>query len=488
MFEKVLIANRGEIANRIMNTCMEMGIKTVAIYTKEDSNSFHRNKADEAYKVSSYLNIDDIVSVAKENKVDAIHPGYGFLAENPDFAKRCENEGITFIGPKADVMLKLGNKTEAKAIAEKINVPVIPWYHSEDIGKIIHKGKEIGFPILIKASAGGGGRGMRIVYDEKEFLSNCESACREAGLAFGDDSIFIEKYLKNARHIEFQILGDEFGNVINLNERECSIQRRHQKIIEESPSCALNSMLREEMGRAAVKIAEEVGYTNAGTVEFLFSNKRYYFMEVNTRLQVEHTITEETTGIDLVKWQFKIANGEKMRMKQEDIKQIGHAIECRIYAEIPEKNFAPSPGHIYHFEVINAPNIRHEIGDKAEVSAHYDPLIAKVITHAETREENIKKMLFALSNYKIIGVKTNISFLRNILMHKAFLNGDTTTDFIENYFNELVKKEDKKNEALIALALSEMLVKETPKKLYTADDTYSPWKNVKKWRLYGGTL
>lgn len=496
MFEKVLVANRGEIAVRIMTACEELGVKTVAVYSDVDAHSPHVRIADEAYPLGdpapleSYLNIDKIITAARETGAEAIHPGYGFLAENPGFAQRCEKESIVFIGPSSEVIRLMGHKVEAKTSIKSAGVPVIPGYHGGDqsIDRLTQEGLHIGFPLLIKAASGGGGKGMRIVRGETELEGLIESCKRESLKAFGDDSVFLEKYLDNPRHVEFQVLADHHGNTIHLFERECSIQRRHQKIVEETPSTALNEELREKMGNAAVKTAEAVGYTNAGTVEFMVDgNKNFYFLEMNTRLQVEHPVTEFVTGVDLVKWQLRIASGEELTLKQDQLIQRGHAIECRIYAEDPQNNFLPSTGVLHYLEFPHGINVRNDSGIEQgmEVTSHYDPLLAKLTVYAETRDEAIQKMIHALSNYAILGVTTNVSFLKRVLAHDSFKKGDITTHFIDEH-EELFSVPDMPDEALIAAALAETLrLAPEPAQVESAttgvSDPYSPWKDMGKW-------
>lgn len=495
MFEKVLVANRSEIAIRVLTACQEMGIKTVAVYSDVDANSPHVRFADEAYclgdpaPTESYLNIEKIIAAAKETGVEAIHPGYGFLAENPLFSMRCEKEEIVFIGPRSRVIRLMGDKVRAKRTVEKAGVPVIPGYHGTDTSTetLIEEGRKLGFPLLIKAVLGGGGKGMRIVRREDELESSIESCKREALSAFGDSSLFLEKYLARPRHIEFQILGDRHKKVIHLFERECSIQRRHQKIIEETPSCALTSYLREKMGEAALRVAEAVGYTNAGTVEFMMDeNKNFYFLEMNTRLQVEHPITEAVTGVDLVKWQFRLASGEHLTLRQDNLHQIGHAIECRIYAEDPTREFLPSTGRLHEVELPRGINVRHDSGIETglEVTRHYDPLLSKLTVHAENRRESIEKMIWALSKYVILGVVTNVGFLKHILSNESFKSGEITTHFIEEHSKELFPKPKIPDEALIAAVLAETIDEPQAQvlKVSAENDPYSPWKTAGNWR------
>ena len=498
MLSKVLVANRGEIAVRIIKACQELDIRTVAIYSDVDKDAPHVQIADESVAlgdptpVESYLNIPKIIKIAKELNVDGIHPGYGFLAENPDFAKSCEDISIKFIGPSPEVISLMGDKIAAKKTMEKANVPVIPGYHGhkQDDKTLIKEGKKIGFPLLVKATAGGGGKGMRIVHSEDTLKESIEGAKREAKSSFGNDTVFLEKYLEKPRHIEFQILGDEHGNIIHLYERECSIQRRHQKIIEETPSPIMTNELREKMGKAAVLAAKAVSYTNAGTVEFMVDgNNNFYFMEMNTRLQVEHPITEMTTGIDLAKWQLKIASGQKLNLKQKDIIQRGHAIECRIYAEDPENGFLPSIGKLEKVDIPTGPNIRNDSGiiSGMQISPYYDPMLSKIITYSENRKENINKMIWTLSKYAVMGVTTNISFLKKVLEHEEFKNGNITTHFIDNYFKDwTVTKKGLPIDAIIALAVYDSLHKKSKEIVrYKEADPHSPWKHVGRWRVGG---
>ncbi len=496
MFKKVLIANRGEIAVRIIKACQEMGIKTVAVYSEADRKSPHVELADETINLGdpapseSYLNIAKIIKNATSVKAEAIHPGYGFLAENPDFAKACQDSGIKFIGPTPEVIRLMGDKIEAKNTIAQANIPVIPGYNGikQDLTTLIKEGKKIGFPLLVKATAGGGGKGMRIVHAESELEQSIESAKREAKSAFGNDSVFLEQYIDKPRHIEFQILADEQGNVIHLFERECSIQRRHQKIIEETPSPALTPKLRESMGKAAVAAAKTVGYTNAGTIEFMVDGKQnFYFMEMNTRLQVEHPITEATTGIDLVKWQLRIASGMPLTLKQSDIIPRGHALECRIYAEDPSNGFLPSIGTLEKVEIPIGPNVRNDTGVETDfpVSPYYDPMLAKLTVSSENREESINKMIWALSHYVVLGVTTNISFLKKVLDHLEFRKGNITTHFINDYFKDwLVTKEGLPLDALIALAVYDSLHTQRQEVVrYKEADPHSPWQHVGRWRM-----
>jgi len=442
MFKKVLIANRGEIAVRIIKACQEMGIKTVAVYSEADRKSPHVELADETINLGdpapseSYLNIAKIIKNATDVKAEAIHPGYGFLAENPDFAKACQDSGIKFIGPTPEVIRLMGDKIEAKNTIAQAHVPVIPGYNGikQDLSTLIKEGKKIGFPLLVKATAGGGGKGMRIVHAESELEQSIESAKREAKSAFGNDSVFLEQYIDKPRHIEFQILADKHGHVIHLFERECSVQRRHQKIVEETPSPLITPDVRKAMGEAAVAAAKAVDYSGAGTIEFIVDDQQhYYFLEMNTRLQVEHPITERVVGADLVKEMIRIAQGDVLWLKQEDLYQDGHAIECRIYAEDPDNNFMPSPGRIAHITEPKGLGVRCDgyIYEGYEIPIYYDPMISKLICWSRTREGAIARMKRALYEYKITGVKTNIRFLERIMDCPAFNQGHYNTQFIE---------------------------------------------------------
>ncbi len=498
MIKKVLVANRGEIAVRIIKACQEMNIKTVAIYSDVDKNAPHVQLADETCSlgdptpIESYLNIPKIIKFAQETGADAIHPGYGFLAENPDFAKTCNDVGIKFIGPSPKVISLMGDKIAAKKTMEKAGVPVIPGYHGDkqDNKSLVKEGKKIGFPLLVKAAAGGGGKGMRIVHSKETLEESIESAKRESKSSFGNDTVFLEKYIDKPRHIEFQILADEHGNIIHLFERECSIQRRHQKIVEETPSPVMTKELRKKMGIAAVKTAEAVGYTNAGTVEFMVDGDlNFYFMEMNTRLQVEHPITEMTTGIDLAKWQLKIASGQKLTLKQKDLIQRGHAIECRIYAEDPSNGFLPSVGKLSKVETPTGPNIRDDTGiyTGMEITPYYDPMLSKLVVSSENREESINKMIWALSRYVVLGVATNVSFLKKVLGHGEFKKGNITTHFIDDYFKDWATSEKSLSvDAIISLAVYDsMHTKKQEIVRYKEADPHSPWKHVGRWRVGG---
>lgn len=448
---KLLVANRGEIAIRVMRTCRRLGIATVAVFSEADKNALFVKHADEAVSLGgfaaseSYLLQDKIIAAAKRTGADAIHPGYGFLSENEDFAALCEKEGITFVGPSAKAIEAMGDKIRAKEIMMKHNVPVVPGYDGKDqsVATLKKKAVEIGFPVLLKASAGGGGKGMRIVREEKSLEKDIEGAKREALGAFGDDTLLIEKYFDSARHIEFQIMGDKHGNVIHLFERECSIQRRYQKIIEESPSPVMTQVLREKMAVAALNAARAIKYDNAGTVEFIVDEKlNFYFLEVNTRLQVEHPVTEMVTGLDLVQIQLESAQGLPLSVKENEVKQTGHAIECRLYAEDPYNNFLPAIGKIVAFVPDDVTCTRFDSGVEtgSVVDIHYDPMIAKVITYGVTRAEAIRKMQHALKRTALLGITSNKNFLVDILNNAEFAAGKFNTHFLNQHPELSVKK------------------------------------------------
>ena len=441
MIEKILIANRGEIAVRIIRACREMGIETVAVYSEADREALHTQLADEAVCIGSaasadsYLNMERILSAAMVTGADAIHPGFGFLSENSKFAQLCETCGLIFIGPSSEVIWKLGNKSVAKQTMIEAKVPVIPG-NSKSVYTVeegLKHAEEAGYPVMIKAALGGGGKGMRTAHSPEEFENSFLTAQTEARNAFGDEAMYIEHFVENPRHIEFQILADHYGNVVHLGERDCSIQRHHQKLIEESPSPALTDKLRRKMGEAAVKAAKAAGYTNAGTIEFLLEkNGSFYFMEMNTRIQVEHPVTEWVTGIDLVKEQIRIASGEKLLFSQEDITLTGHAIECRINAEDPAKNFRPSPSMITDLYLPGGKGVRMDtaIYSGYTIPPYYDSMLAKLIVHGKNREEAILKMRSALGEVIIEGVKTNVDYQYEILHHPDFVSGDTDIEFI----------------------------------------------------------
>lgn len=441
MFNKILIANRGEIACRIIKTARSMGIHTVAIYSSMDKDSLHVRSADSAYYVGeatakeSYLNSASIIRVAKESGAQAIHPGYGFLSENPEFAQACEEAGIVFIGPSVAAMEAMASKQLAKQLLEKSNVPLTPGYHGSEQSEehLLNQAKKIGFPVLIKAANGGGGKGMRTVHSEEEFSAALAGAKRESMASFADDTMIIEKLVLHPRHVELQIMADNHGNVVHIFERDCSIQRRHQKIIEEAPAPNLSSALRKKLADAACEVARSIDYRGAGTVEFLVdSQEQFYFMEMNTRLQVEHPVTEMITGLDLVSWQLKIAAGELLPLTQEEIKSQGHSIECRIYAEDPYHEFIPSIGQIHFLKEPSGEGIRIDTGVErlSQITMYYDPMIAKLITWGANREEALQRLEQALNHYYIGGLKTNIPFLKAICQHSKFRHAELSTDFL----------------------------------------------------------
>ena len=498
MFKKILIANRGEIAIRVMRACKELGIQTVAVYSDADKNALHVQQADEAIHIGpaapkeSYLDMDKIIRLAKQANADAIHPGYGFLSENASFAAAVASAQLIFIGPSADSIRLMGDKAESKIRMKEAGVPTVPGMEGlESPEDFENAAREIGYPVLVKAAAGGGGKGMRIVHTESELQEAIESARREALNAFGDERLLIEKYVAKAHHIEFQVFGDQHGNLVHLFERECSVQRRHQKIIEETPSLLLTPELREAMGRAAVAAAKAVGYYNAGTVEFIVDpdTSTFYFLEMNTRLQVEHPVTELVTGIDLVHWQIRVAAGEPFPFTQSDFTQRGHALECRIYAEDPANGFLPSTGKLLQYIEPRGPGIRVDSGFDAgdEVTHFYDPLLAKLIVHAESRETAIQRMQTALKEYIVHGVVTNIDFLQSVLAHPDFAYGDVTTRWVETDFN-WVPSPAPSSEALIAAALAEVAVPGPRSQMPGTNepDPHSPWKNANGFRI-GGT-
>jgi len=446
MFRKILIANRGEIAVRIIRACREMGISPIAIYSDADRTALHVRMADEAVyvggapSIESYLKIDRVIDAAQKSRADAIHPGYGFLSENPEFARMVSSAGITFIGPSAEAMEQMGSKTSARSVAIAAGVPVVPGSIAPltSLDDARETAKRFGYPVMLKASAGGGGKGMRLVEQEADLASSFENACSEAAAAFGNSDVYIEKAIRRPRHIEIQIFSDSHGNFVHLGERECSIQRRHQKVIEECPSPINDPELRERMGRAAIKAAQAVDYTGAGTVEFLVddTNREFYFLEMNTRLQVEHPVTELVTGIDLVKEQINVAAGMPLSFRQDDVTWRGHAIECRVYAEDPLNNFLPSPGNISFLRSPSGPGVRDDSGvfEGTDVSIYYDPMISKLAAWGRTRSEAIERLRRALDEYEVGGIKTTLPFFRSIVRDEEFIAGHLDTNFINSFF------------------------------------------------------
>ncbi|WP_281614483.1 acetyl-CoA carboxylase biotin carboxylase subunit [Flammeovirga sp. SubArs3] len=488
--KRLLIANRGEIALRIIRSAREEGIYTLAVYSEADIDAPHVLAADQAVCIGppassqSYLDMEKILKVCHEYKIDAIHPGYGFLSENATFAKRVEEEGITFIGPSPKAIEVMGSKLEAKATVQKFNVPLVPGGDEaiDDIEKAEKMALEVGYPILIKASAGGGGKGMRVVEDPKDFTSQMDRAVSEAMSSFGDGAVFIEKYIQKPRHIEIQILADKHGNVVHLFERDCSIQRRHQKVIEEAPSAVLSDQLRAEMGACAVRVAQSCDYVGAGTVEFILDvDNSFYFLEMNTRLQVEHTVTEEITQLDLVKEQIRIAEGEELGYAQEDLKIQGHAIEVRVYAEDPYQNFLPDTGKLIRYQEPAGMRVRVDSGyrEGMEVSMHYDPMMSKLIVWGKDRTEAIARMLRAIDEYKITGLETTLPFCKFVFQHEAFISGNFGTNFVGEYFKpEFLEESLSEEEELVAIATIAELFYKKKKSEETSELTnlLTPWK------------
>ena len=496
MIQKVLVANRGEIAVRIMRSCREMGIRTVAVFSEADRTARHVMYADEACCIGpaaskdSYLNIDNIIAAAREHRADAIHPGYGFLSENADFARRCREEGIIFIGPAPETMEAMGDKISARKRMIAAGVPVVPGTEEplQSAEEALRVAKEIGFPVMLKASMGGGGKGMRLIHSEDEVVEAYETARSESMSSFGDDTVYIEKFVEEPHHIEFQILGDNHGNVIHLFDRECSVQRRNQKIVEESPSPFLTPELRREMGEKAVAAAKAVNYSGAGTIEFLVDkHRRFYFLEMNTRLQVEHPITEEVVGVDLVKEQIRVANDEVLHLRQEDLFQRGHAIECRICAEDTENNFMPSPGIIKQLVEPNGIGVRVDsyVYEGYEIPLYYDPMIGKLIVWATTRQFAIERMRRVLYEYKITGVKNNLKYLRRIMYTPDFVRGEYNTLFIAKNAKMLQRSnwhnEEIENIAMMA-AYIDYLMNLEENSPATIDGDNRP---ISRWKQFG---
>jgi acetyl-CoA carboxylase biotin carboxylase subunit len=506
MINKILVANRGEIAIRILLACKELGIQTVAVYSDADRNALHVQQADEVVHIGaaapkeSYLNAEALVRAALESKADAIHPGYGFLSESASFAGMVEWAGLIFIGPSAESIRLMGDKAESKIRMKAAKVPTVPGVEGiENEEDFERTAGQIGYPVLVKASAGGGGKGMRVVWKVDDLSEEIQAAKREALHAFGDDRLLIEKYIANAHHVEFQVFGDQQGNLVHLFERECSVQRRHQKIIEETPSPLLTSELREEMGNAAVAAAKAVNYYNAGTIEFIVDpdTHKFYFLEMNTRLQVEHPITELVTGLDLVHWQIRIANGERFPFEQSHFTQRGHAIECRVYAEDPANGFLPSTGKLLQYVEPRGPGIRVDAGFAIgnEVTHFYDPLLAKLIVHAEDRPSAIQRMLAALKDFVVHGVVTNIDFLQTVLSHPDFQNGLVTTQWVEQHMDALMEsgsllpaiQERAPGLHIIAAALADLTMVNDHSSIVATNepDPYSPWKLATGFRIGG---
>ena len=487
--KKILVANRGEIALRVMKTCKRLGINTVAVYSEADWDAPFVHFADEAICLGpppsnkSYLLMDKIIQEALKLGVEGIHPGYGFLSENAEFSQKVTDAGMTFIGPEPEAIRVMGNKLAAKEAVKKYNIPLIPGTEGavSDLEEAKKVAVEIGFPILIKASAGGGGKGMRTVHEESELSEQLQMAMGEAKSAFGDGSVFIERYVTSPRHIEFQVLADTHGNVVHLFERECSIQRRHQKVIEEAPSAVLTPDLRAEMGLCAVNVAKACNYRGAGTVEFILENdKDFFFLEMNTRLQVEHPVTEEITGLDLVEQQIKVARGEKLAFEQSDLKINGHALEVRVYAEDPQNGFLPDIGKLVKYKQPTGEGVRVDDGFEQgmNIPIYYDPMISKLITHGKDRREAISRMVQAIDNYKVEGVKTTLPFCKFAIQHKAFVSGAFNTHFVELYFKpEYLDHFDEKEEEMAAILVGKLFeMKENEAKMVQTDHSASDWK------------
>ncbi|MDF3024427.1 MAG: 3-methylcrotonyl-CoA carboxylase [Alphaproteobacteria bacterium] len=501
MIKKILIANRGEIACRVMRTCQRLGIKTVAVYSEADAEALFVEIADEAYPIGpaaareSYLVAEKILDVAKRSGADAVHPGYGFLSENEEFAEACEKAGVIFIGPPPAAILAMGGKSEAKALMEKAKVPLVPGYHGDKQEEkfLADEAAKIGFPVLIKASAGGGGKGMRVVENAGQFSEQLQGAKREAKASFGDDHVLIEKYLVNPRHVEIQVFADKFGNTVYLFERDCSIQRRHQKVLEEAPAPGLSEATRKKMGEAAVAAAKAIGYVGAGTVEFLLdASENFYFMEMNTRLQVEHPVTEYITGLDLVEQQIRAAEGHKLPFTQADLKINGHAMEVRLYAEDPANNFLPGAGQIKYLRFptesdavrIDTGVREAPFGDGDTISIHYDPMIAKIIAWGKDRDAAIANLKGALDQTLVTGPKTNLVFLRRLLESPDFKAGKVNTSFIKNHEAELLPAKQPPSDTAYALAVLGLLNDRDV--LPSAQDAGSPWNDLSAWRIAGG--
>ena len=491
--KKLLIANRGEIALRIMRSAKEMGIATVAVYSEADRNALHVRYADEAVCIGpaasnqSYLVIEKIIDACKQTGAEAIHPGYGFLSENAAFARAVQKAGLVLVGPSPEAMEMMGNKLSAKAAALKYNIPMVPGTEEAiaDIEEAKNRAIEVGFPILIKAAAGGGGKGMRIVERAADFEEQMHLAVSEATSAFGDGAVFIERYVGSPRHIEIQVLGDNYGNIVHLFERDCSVQRRHQKVIEEAPSSVLTPEIREKMGKCAVDVARSCNYTGAGTVEFILDeNLDFFFLEMNTRLQVEHPVTELITGLDLVKEQLKIARGEKLSFTQEDIAMKGHAIELRVYAEDPATNFLPDIGTLETYRLPQGPGIRVDDGfeEGMEIPIYYDPMIAKLIAYGENRAQAIERMIRAIDEYQITGIETTLGFGKFVMQHEAFISGNFDTHFVKNYFQPTSLLHENEQEVLIAALVAAQLMQNETKKISTVSQTEktSSWMKNRK--------
>lgn len=496
-FEKILVANRGEIACRVFRTCKRLGLRTVAVYSEADQNAMHVRLADEAHLIGgsaareSYLRSDRIIEVAKRAGAQAIHPGYGFLSENAEFAEACSQAGIVFIGPPSEAIRVMGSKSAAKNLMENAGVPLVPGYHGDDqaLARLSEASKEIGYPVMIKATAGGGGKGMRIVRAPEDFAEALESCRRESKAAFSDDRVLVERYLEHPRHIEIQIFADQHGNLIHLFERDCSVQRRHQKVLEEAPAPGLSPAQRDAMGRAALDAARAVGYVGAGTVEFILAaDGTFYFMEMNTRLQVEHPVTEMITGQDLVEWQLRIAAEEPLPLKQTELSIRGHALEARIYAEDPERGFIPSIGHLGHLSYPEpSEQVRIDTGVEQgdEITQHYDPMIAKLVVWGETRDSALRRMRRALSETRIVGVSSNVPFLSRVVTHDGFRRGEYDTGLIEDHEDQLLPPRPEPSARAQLCGALATLMSEAASVKSPQSDPNSPWSNLGAWRLNG---
>lgn len=493
---RLLVANRGEIALRVMRSAKEMGIEVVAVYSEADRNAPHVLFADMAFCLGaapsseSYLLGDKIIQICLENNIDAIHPGYGFLSENADFTRKVNKAGIIFIGPSPEAMEVMGEKISSKIAVKEYNVPLVPGVEHavEDVNEAMEIAKQIGFPVMVKASAGGGGKGMRIVEEEAQLEEQLNLAINEAISAFGNGAVFIEKYVNSPRHIEIQVLADTHGNIVYLFERECSVQRRHQKVVEEAPSSLLTPEVRKQMGEAAVNVCKSCDYVNAGTVEFIVDDKmNFYFLEMNTRLQVEHPVTEMITGIDLVKEQIRIAQGEQISFKQEDLTISGHALELRVYAENPQNNFLPDIGKLEVYKRPNGNGVRVDDGfeEGMEIPIYYDPMISKLVVHGKDRTEALEKMLRAIREYKIVGIETTLGFGEFVFKHDAFISGNFDTHFVKNYFepNMLLKELDD-NEAIAIAILSQEIMENQSDKTLEKTNSGTINSNWRKNRIY----
>jgi 3-methylcrotonyl-CoA carboxylase alpha subunit len=498
MFDKLLIANRGEIACRVIKTARRLGVRTVAVYSEADAAARHVALADEAVAIGpapatdSYLRGEAIVEAARRTGAEAIHPGYGFLSENADFAAACADAGLVFVGPPVEAIRSMGSKSAAKRIMERAGVPLVPGYHGDDQDDdlLAAEAERIGYPVLLKASAGGGGKGMRVVESAGEFAAALAAARRESAAAFGDQAMLVEKYLVKPRHVEIQVFADGDGNAVHLFERDCSLQRRHQKVLEEAPAPGLDEARRTAMGRAAVDAAQAIGYVGAGTVEFIVdADGTFYFMEMNTRLQVEHPVTELVTGQDLVEWQLRVAAGEPLPLSQDDLRLNGHAVEARIYAEDPARDFLPATGHLAHLRFPDpGPHVRIDTGVREgdAVSIHYDPMIAKLVVWDRDRDAALRRLQAALRATQVVGVTTNLDFLATVAAHPRYTAGDVDTGFIDRHRDELVAPAAPVTDAVLALASLDVLLRRRDEAARTAiasGDPTSPWHQVSGWRL-----